>query len=147
MLKEISKDTHMQTIRGFYTHYDEDPEGQWGYLALINQLRTLFREKDRQRAARVLRPHNLGGRTPSQFLAILSAEMSGITMDMLAKEILANVLPPTSRPSSRQTRTLRSRWLRQPTPSTHHQAKSSSGQPPKQCARQQPTPSVLPRTT
>ena len=98
MLKEISKGTHMETIRGFYTHHDEHPEHpEWGYQALINQLRTLFREKDRQRAARILRPHNLGGRMPSQFLAILSAEMSGITMDMLAKEILANVLPPNIR--------------------------------------------------
>ena len=98
MLKEISKGSHMETLRGFYTHHDApagDPE--WGYQALINQLRALFKEKDRQRAARILRPHNLGGRTPSQFLAILGAEMSGITMDMLAKEILANVLPPNIR--------------------------------------------------
>ena len=99
MLKEISKQgPHMETLRGFYTHHDAaagDPE--WGYQALINQLRALFKEKDRQRAARILRPHNLGGRTPSQFLAILGAEMSGITMDMLAKEILANVLPPNIR--------------------------------------------------
>merc|ERR1711895_417024 len=66
MLKEISKQgPHMETLRGFYTHHDAaagDPE--WGYQALINQLRALFKEKDRQRAARILRPHNLGGRTP-----------------------------------------------------------------------------------
>ena len=56
-----------------------------GYQALITQLRTLFREKDRQRAARVLHPHNLGGCTPSQFLAILKHKMSGINLDMIAK--------------------------------------------------------------
>ena len=94
MLKEISKEQrHMIALKDFYTQYDYEPEGRWGYQALINELRTLFREKDRQRAARVLQPHSLGGRTPSQFLAILRAEMAGITMDMLAKEILANVLP------------------------------------------------------
>ena len=92
MLKEISKE-HILTIKNFYTQYDYEPEGRWGYQALINELRTLFREKHRQRAARVLQPHSLGGRTPSQFLAILRAKMAGITMDVLAKEILANVLP------------------------------------------------------
>ena len=79
MLREISKDPQrMLQFQEFYLRYDGDPEGQWGYHALINQLRTLFREKDRQRAARVLQQHSLGGRTPSQFLAILKAEMDGI---------------------------------------------------------------------
>merc|ERR1712020_215047 len=55
MLKEISKGSHMETLRGFYTHHDApagDPE--WGYQTLINQRRALFKEKDRQRAARIL---------------------------------------------------------------------------------------------
>ena len=53
MLREISKE-HMLQFQEFYLNYDNNPEGQWGYHALINQLRTLFREKDRQRAARIL---------------------------------------------------------------------------------------------
>ena len=92
MLNEVSKE-HWAVIKNFYTQWDQQAEGQWGYQALKNELRLLFREKDRQRTARLLQPHSLGGRTPSQFLAILKAEMAGITMDMLAKEILASVLP------------------------------------------------------
>ena len=65
-----------------------------GYLSLINHIRLLFEEKPRQRAARILRPHNLNERTPSQFLAALKAEMANMTLDMIAKEILAGVLPP-----------------------------------------------------
>ena len=34
---------------------------------------------------------------PSQFLTILKHEMSGITLDMIAKEILTGVLPPSVR--------------------------------------------------
>ena len=41
-----------------------------------------------------MHPHNLGSRTPLQFLAILKHEMSGITLDMIAKEILTGLLPP-----------------------------------------------------
>ena len=70
---------------------------QDGYVALINHIRALFQEKPRQRAARVLRPHNLNGRTPSQFLAALKAEMADMTLDMIAKEILAGVLPANIR--------------------------------------------------
>merc|ERR1711895_73306 len=92
MLNEVSKE-HWAVIKSFYTLWDNQAEGQWGYQALKNELRLLFKEKDRQRTARLLQPHSLGGRTPSQFLAILKAEMAGITMDMLAKEILASVLP------------------------------------------------------
>ena len=55
--------------------------------------------------------------------------------------------PTTSRPSSRRTQTPQLRWLQRPTPSTRHQAKSSSGQPPKRCTRQHPPPSAPPRTT
>ena len=76
MLREISKE-HMLQIQEFYLNYDNDPEGQWGYQALINQLRTLFKEKDCLRTARVSQPHNIGGRTLSQFLAILKHERSG----------------------------------------------------------------------
>ena len=70
---------------------------QDGYASLINHIRNLFQEKPRQRAARILRPHNLNGHTPSQFLAALKNQMSGITMEMIAKEILAGVLPPNIR--------------------------------------------------
>ena len=94
VLREISKEYRPQ-IQEFYLNLDDDPEGPLGYQALITQMRTLFREKDHQRAAHVLHPHNLGGHMPSQFLAILKHEMSGITLDMIVKEILAGVLPPS----------------------------------------------------
>ena len=68
-----------------------------GYVALVNHVRNLFQEKPRQRAARILQPHNLKGRTPSQFLAALKAEMADMTLDMIAKEILAGVLPANIR--------------------------------------------------
>ena len=55
--------------------------------------------------------------------------------------------PTTSRPSSRRTQTPQLRWLQRPTPSTRHQAKSSSGQPPKRCTRQHHPLSAPPRTT
>ena len=62
MLNEVSKE-HLPVIKNFYTQYDYETEGRWGYQALINELRTLFKEKDRQRTARLLQPHTLGGRS------------------------------------------------------------------------------------
>ena len=57
-------------------------------------MRTLVKKKPQQRTAQVLWPHNLGGHTPSQFLAALNHEMSGITMDMIVKDVLAGVTMP-----------------------------------------------------
>ena len=58
MLKEISKEHRLQ-IQEFYLNPDNDPEGPLGYQALITQLWTLFKEKDRQHAAHIVHPYNL----------------------------------------------------------------------------------------
>merc|ERR1711895_109953 len=46
ILREISKE-HRPQIQDFYLNPDTSPDGPLGYPALITQLRTLFREKDR----------------------------------------------------------------------------------------------------
>ena len=65
-----------------------------GYEELLAHLRTMFAEKQPQRAARFMKPHNLRGLTPTQFLATLQAQVEDITMEDLIKEVLAGVLPP-----------------------------------------------------
>ena len=81
----------------FLDAYTANDRSQAGYDNLVARVRELFREKPRQRAARLLQPFNLNGETPSRFMAGLRCKAMDLDFEMLLKEIMAAVLPPDIR--------------------------------------------------
>ena len=70
-----------------------DPTAE-NWTAFCNYLRKRHGKTTRQKAAAILEPIHMDGRTPSQYFAKLKQSYDDITLDQIVKEICVRQLPP-----------------------------------------------------